>query len=103
MSGIMRNKVLIEWNQTDRDYPRDKCVHELFEEQAERTPEAVAVVLGETSLTYRELNARANQLACQIHSLAAGSKLIGIRLERSLELAVVLLGILKTGAAYWAL
>ena len=103
MNDAERHKVLVEWNQTERDYPRDKCVHEVFEEQAERTPEAVAVVCGESSLTYRKLNERANRMACQINTLAAGSKLIGIRLERSLELPVVLLGILKTGAAYWAL
>ena len=103
MNAIERHKILIEWNQTERDYPRDKCVHELFEGQAERTPDAVAVMFGETFLTYRELNARANQLARQIHSLASGSKLIGIRVERSLELVAALLGILKTGAAYWAL
>ncbi|MEI7941283.1 MAG: hypothetical protein WCK27_31800, partial [Verrucomicrobiota bacterium] len=53
-----RHQILVEWNQTERDYPRDKCVHQLFEEQVERTPEAVAVVFEGQSLTYRELNAR---------------------------------------------
>lgn len=78
-----------------------KCVHELFEEQAERTPEAVAVVFEDRHLTYGELNARANQLAHHLTDLGIGPEvLVGLALERSLELAVGLLGILKAGGAY---
>ncbi|MCX6917256.1 MAG: amino acid adenylation domain-containing protein, partial [Verrucomicrobia bacterium] len=96
-----RHQVMVEWNRTERDYPRDKCVHQLFEEQVERTPEAVAVVFEGQSLTYRELNARANQLAHYLRSLGVGPEvLVGLCLERSLEMVVALLGILKAGGAY---
>jgi amino acid adenylation domain-containing protein len=96
-----RHKLLVEWNRTVREYPRDKCVHELFEEQVERTPEAVAVVFEEDSLTYRELNARSNQLARHLRSLGVGPDiLVGLCVERSLEMVVALLGILKAGGAY---
>jgi len=96
-----RHQILVNWNQTERHYPVDKCVHQLFEEQVERTPEAVAVVFGENSLTYRELNLRANQLAHHLRSLAVGPDvLVGLCLERSLEMVVALLGILKAGGAY---
>jgi aspartate racemase len=104
MSPAERHQVLVEWNATARDYPRDRCIHQLFEEQVERTPEAVAVVFGEERLTYRELNARANRVAR--HLLLRGvrpSDVVGIRIERSLAMMVGLLGILKAGGAYWAL
>jgi non-ribosomal peptide synthetase component F len=87
-----RHKLLVEWNRTERDYPRDKCVHQLFEEQVERTPEAVAVVFEGQSLTYRELNARANQLGHHLRSLGVGPDvLVGLCVERSLEMVVSLL------------
>ena len=87
-----RHQILVEWNQTERDYPRDKCVHQLFEEQVERTPEAVAVVFEGQSLTYRELNARANQLGHHLRSLGVGPDvLVGLCVERSLEMVVSLL------------
>ena len=90
-----------EWNGTRREYPRDNCVHQLFEEQVARTPEAVAVVFENQQLTYRELNARANQLAHYLRDLGVGPEtLVGICLERSLEMVVGLLGILKAGGAY---
>ena len=104
MSIEERQLVLVEWNRTQRDYPRDKCVHQLFDEQAARTPEAVAVVFEETTLTYRELNARANQLAHHLRSLGvAPEALVGLWLERSLEMVVALLAILKAGGVYWAI
>ena len=56
MTDAARHQILVEWNRTERDYPRDKCVHQLFEEQVERTPEAEAVVFEGNSLTYQELN-----------------------------------------------
>ena len=96
-----RRQLLVEWNDTKRDYPKDKCVHELFEEQVERTPDAVAVVFEDTQLTYRELNRRANQLAHYLQKLGVGPEaLVGVCVERSLEMVVGLLGILKSGGAY---
>ena len=96
-----RHKMVIEWNLTEQDYPKDKCVHQLFEEQAERTPDTVAVVFEEQSLTYRELNARANQLAHNLRSLGVGPDvLVGLCVERCVEMVVALVGILKAGGAY---
>ncbi|WP_447980433.1 amino acid adenylation domain-containing protein [Candidatus Nitrospira bockiana] len=89
------------WNATERAYPLERCVHELIEAQAEQTPEACAVVFEGQRLTYRELNARANQVAHHLRRHGAGPDvLVGICLERSLEMVVGLLGILKAGAAY---
>ena len=104
MPEAERHQVLVEWNRTERDYPQDKCVHQLFEEQVERTPEAVAVVFGVQSLTYRDLNERANRLAHNLRSLGVGpGELVGFNVERSFEMVIGLLGILKAGGAYWAL
>ncbi|WP_434047551.1 MULTISPECIES: amino acid adenylation domain-containing protein [Sorangium] len=89
------------WNDTATYYRSDKLVHELFEAQVERTPEAVAVVFGAQSLTYRELNRRANQLAHHLRSLGVGPEvLVGLCVERSLDMVVGLLGVLKAGGAY---
>lgn len=96
-----RHQLLVEWNQTKTDYPRDKCLHQLFETQVERTPDAVAVVFEGEQLTYRQLNQRANQLAHYLRSLGAGpDAFVGVCLERSLEMVVALYGVLKAGAAY---
>lgn len=101
LSEAERRQLLLEWNNTQTDYPRNKCIHHLFEEQVERTPEAIAVVLGDRQLTYRGLNARANQLAHHLQTLGVGPDvLVGICMERSMEVAVGLLGILKAGGAY---
>ncbi|MEP6486691.1 amino acid adenylation domain-containing protein [Microcoleus vaginatus GB2-A3] len=95
------HKILVEWNDTQADYPKDKCIHHLFEAQVERTPDAVAVVYEDKQLTYRELNARANQLAHYLQKLGVGPEvLVAIFVERSLEMMVGLLGILKAGGAY---
>jgi len=113
------HEILVAWNDTGTDYPADRCVHELFEAQAERTPDAVAVVFGDRQLSYRELNQRANQLAHQLRSLGVGriggiggaggaggaggvgpATLVGLCVERSLEMVVGMLGILKAGGAY---
>ncbi len=97
-----REQVLVEWNRTEREYPSGKCVHELFEEQVRRTPEAVAVVSGEgREVAYAELNAMANQFAH--HLRQCGMKegdFIGVRLPRCLGYVVSVLGILKAGGAY---
>jgi amino acid adenylation domain-containing protein len=92
---------LLEWNSTDVDYPRDLCLHELFEKQVERTPEAVACVFDDQQLSYRELNGRANQLAHFLKKRGIGpGQRVGIYVERSLEMMIGLLGIQKSGAAY---
>ncbi|MFM7581464.1 MAG: non-ribosomal peptide synthetase, partial [Caldilinea sp.] len=96
-----RHQLLVEWNETAVDFGQEKCIHTLFEEQVERTPDAVAVVFEETQLTYAELNARANQLAHTLQGLGVGPDvLVGLCVERSLEMVVGLLGILKAGGAY---
>ncbi|MCP4996507.1 MAG: amino acid adenylation domain-containing protein, partial [Gammaproteobacteria bacterium] len=96
-----KQKILVEWNNTHVDYPTDPCLHQLFEAQVERTPDAVAVVFADQQLTYSELNIRANQLAHYLQSLGVGPEtLVGICLERSLKMVIGLLGILKAGAAY---
>ena len=96
-----RAQVLEEWNRTQADYPADKCIHELFQDQVERTPDFIAVQFEETKLTYRELNARANRLAHHLQKLGVGPEvLVGVCLERSTEMMVGLLGILKAGGAY---
>lgn len=96
-----REQILATWNNTQSDYPRDKCIHELFEAQVERTPEAVAVMFGDVYLTYRELNQKANMLAHYLQRLeVAQEELIAISMERSLDMIVGLLGILKSGGTY---
>ncbi|MEH1785598.1 MAG: non-ribosomal peptide synthase/polyketide synthase [Nostoc sp.] len=101
LTAFEQQQLLVEWNDTSVDYPQDKCIHQLFEEQVERTPDAVAVVFENQQLTYHELNCRANQLAHYLRSLGVGADvLVGICVERSLEMVIGLLGILKAGGAY---
>ncbi len=101
LTDTEKHKLLVEWNNTISDYPQDKCIHELFEATVERTPLSVAVVFEGEQLTYRELNARANQVAHHLQALGVGPEvLVGICVERSLEMIVGLLGILKAGGAY---
>ncbi|WP_139488457.1 non-ribosomal peptide synthetase [Brevibacillus dissolubilis] len=96
-----RDQLLIEWNQTEADYPHERCIHEWFETQAQETPDAIAVEHGDQSVTYAELNLRANQLAHHLQKNGAGSdQLIGICTERSIEMIVGILGVMKAGAAY---
>ena len=96
-----RHWLFVEWNDTATDYPQDKCIHQLFEQQVEQTPDAVAVVFEGQELTYRQLNRRANQFAHYLQKLGVKPEtFVGICLERSLEMIVGLLGILKAGAAY---
>ncbi|MEO1560637.1 MAG: amino acid adenylation domain-containing protein, partial [Cyanobacteria bacterium J06632_19] len=101
LSEIERHQILVEWNQTALDYPRDKCIHQLFEEQVAKTPDAVAVVFQEQQLTYQQLDNRANQLANYLQTLGIkpDSK-VGICIDRCLNMVVGILGILKAGAAY---
>jgi len=96
-----RQQLLVAFNTTTADYPKDKCLHQLFEAQVERTPNAIAVVFEDQQLTYRELNTKANQLAHHLQKLGVGAEvLVGICVERSLEMVIGLLGILKAGGAY---
>ncbi|HEY5868441.1 MAG TPA: amino acid adenylation domain-containing protein, partial [Candidatus Tectomicrobia bacterium] len=96
-----RQRVLVEWNTTAAPYPDDQCIHTMFETQVMRTPDAIAAVCEGTSLTYDELNCRANQVAHYLQALGAGPEvLVGLCIERSLAMVVGLLGILKAGAAY---
>ena len=95
-----RNQILYEWNNTRADFP-DICTHELFQQQVSRDPDAIAVVGGEKSLTYRELNGRANQVAHYLRRRGVGGDvLVGVCLQRSVEMVVALLGVWKSGGAY---
>jgi surfactin family lipopeptide synthetase C len=101
LTKIEQHQLLVEWNNTQTEYPRDQCIHTLFEAQVERTPNAFAVTFEDERLTYQELNRRANQLAHHLRALGVGPEmLVGICVERSLEMIVGLLGVLKAGAAY---
>ncbi|MFK5968540.1 MAG: amino acid adenylation domain-containing protein [Candidatus Marithrix sp.] len=94
-------QALPEWNNTKTDYPQNKCIHQLFEEQVEKTPDAIAVVFEDQLLTYRELNNESNKLAHYLINLEVKPEtLVGICIERSLEMVIGLLGILKAGGAY---
>jgi amino acid adenylation domain-containing protein len=94
-------RLLIEWNPVESEYPRDCSVHALFEDQVKRFPESVAVVFGQEQLTYRELNSHANQLAHLLRQRGGGIGMrVGLYLERSLDMVVAVLGILKAGGTY---
>lgn len=93
--------LLGEWNHTQADYPQNQCIHQLFADQVEKTPDAVAVVFQDESLTYQELNNKANQVAYYLQKQGVDSEvLVGICMERSLEMIVGILGIIKAGGAY---
>lgn len=101
LSEFHRNQLLVDFNDSAAEYPKNKMIHQLVEEQVERTPEHAAVVFENKQLTYSELNQRANQLARTLQSKGVqAGQLVGIMAERSLEMIVGLLGILKAGGAY---
>ena len=101
LTATEKQQLLVEWNNTRTDYPQDKFIHQLIADQAEQKPEATAVVFDREKLTYRALNHRANSLAHYLRSLGVGAEaIVGIFLEKSLDLIVTVLGILKSGAAY---
>ncbi|MEH1938562.1 MAG: amino acid adenylation domain-containing protein [Nostoc sp.] len=109
LTATEQNQLLVNWNQTQVEYPQDKCLHQLFESQVEKTPDAIAVVFEDENMTYKELNKQANQLAHYLRSFGVKSDvLVGICVERSsetlpqasLEMVIGLLGILKAGGAY---
>lgn len=96
-----RRQLLEQWNATAIDYPRDQCIHHLFEAQVALTPDATALVMDEQRVSYEELNALANQLAHHLRKLGIGpDSLVGIAMHRSIELVTGILGILKAGGAY---
>jgi amino acid adenylation domain-containing protein len=96
-----RQLLLVEWNATRVDYPQDACLHRFFEAQVEESPDSVALVFEGGQLTYRELNRRSNQLAHHLHRLGVGPEvLVGVFMERCVEMVVALYGILKAGGAY---
>ena len=101
LGDVERRQLLVDWNATATHYPKDCLLHEMFEAQAARAPDAIAVVCGEEALTYAELNARANQLAHYLCGLGVGAEaIVGLCVERSLEMIIGILGILKAGGAY---
>lgn len=101
LTATERDRLLIAWNDTRVDYPENQTIHQLFEEQVTRTPDAIAVIAGDLQLTYRQIDERANQLARYLRSIGVRSQLpIGICIERSVELMVGVLGILKAGTGY---
>src|SRR5690606_1616341 len=102
LSPEERHQLLVEWNDTATDYPKDKCIHELFELQVATNPDAVAVIFEDQQLTYGELNRKANQLAHYLiqERQVKPDTLVGICVERSLEMVIGIMGILKAGGAY---
>ncbi len=97
----LRTQVLDAWNDTAVDYRTDACIHHLFEEQVDRTPDTTAVIFEERSISYRDLDARANQVAAYLRELGVGpDSLVGVHVERSLELMIAVLGVQKAGGAY---
>jgi amino acid adenylation domain-containing protein len=101
LTGEERRELLVEWNANRIEYPESSCVHQLFETQAAKTPEAFAVEFCGQRLTFAELNARANQLANYLMKRGIGpGSMVGVSVERSFEMMVAILGVLKTGAAY---
>ncbi len=101
LDDVERHKILIEFNQTSADFPDDTRLHDFVARQAEKTPGDTAVICGDERITYRELNARANQLANYLIKRGAGPEvLIGVHTERSVRMLVGILGILKSGSAY---
>src|SRR4029077_9062696 len=101
LDNAERNRILLQWKDTHRDYSRDVRLHELIEAQVERTPDATAVVFEDERLTYRELNRRANRLAHRLRELGVGPEVIvAVFAERSVEMVIGLVATLKAGGAY---
>ena len=96
-----REELLVKWNNTSSDYAQDRRLHQLFEAQVERTPQAVALVFEDEHLSFDEVNRQANQLARHLRDLGVGPEVrVGLLLERSTEMVVCLLAVLKAGGAY---
>ncbi len=101
LTEVSLRQLLVEWNNTNTEYSKSKCIHQLFETQVEQQPNAIALIFENKQLTYKQLNQKANQLAHYLQALGVGSEvLVGICMERSFEMVVALLAILKAGGAY---
>ncbi|MDY7019981.1 MAG: amino acid adenylation domain-containing protein [Cyanobacteriota bacterium] len=101
LGRVEEEEILVEWNRTQTNYPREACIHQLFEQQVEQCPDAIALTYGDRQLTYQELNIRANQIAHNLEKIVTEpDTLIGIFMERSIDSFIAILGILKAGAAY---
>ncbi len=101
LSEAERQTLLVEWNRTETDFPRDQTVHALFAQQARQTPDAVALAFGSDTLTYAQVDARADRLARRLHARGIGAgAIVGVCLSRSPNMIVALLGVLKAGAAF---
>lgn len=101
LSEAELHQVLVEWNNTQADYPQDKCIHQLFEKKVQEYPDSIAVNFANEQLTYQELNTRSNKLAHHLQKIGVCSEvLVGICISQSIEMIVGLLGILKAGGAY---
>ncbi len=101
LGAMERRQILVEWNDTRRQYPRDDCVHGLFETEAARRGDATAIVSGDEQVSYEALNTRANRLAHSLRARDVGAETrVAVRIDRSIDLVVALLGILKAGGAY---
>ena len=101
LSAGEKQQLLVQWNDTKTDYSNDKSIHELFETQVEKSPDTIAVVFEDQQLTYRELNQRANQLAHYLRRQGVQpDTLVALFMERSLEMVIGILGVLKAGGAY---
>jgi amino acid adenylation domain-containing protein/FkbM family methyltransferase len=97
----LEQQQILNWNQTQRDFDSERCVHELFENQVARTPNKIAVEHSGKKFTYQELNQQANQLACYLRELGVGEEIrVGISMERCLEMVISLLAVLKAGGTY---
>src|SRR5581483_2972294 len=101
LSADEPQKILVEWNSTRMDFPREKCIHQLFEEQVARTPNATAIFFGNDEMTYRDLNLRAEEIGMQLRATGVGPDVpVGICMERSPDMVAAMLGVLKAGGAY---
>ncbi|MBD1881802.1 non-ribosomal peptide synthetase [Coleofasciculus sp. FACHB-T130] len=101
LSEAELHQLLVQWNNTKVDYPNDLCVHQLFEAQVEQNKDAIALVFEDKELTYQELNIRSNKLARYLQKLGIGAEiLVGLCVERSLDMIIGMLAILKAGGAY---
>jgi amino acid adenylation domain-containing protein len=101
LSEVEKQQLLVQWNDTKTEYPDDNCIHELFETQVEKSPHSIAVVFEDQQLTYRELNRRANQLAHYLRRNGVQpNAFVALFMERSMEMVIGILGVLKAGGAY---
>src|SRR5262249_25067863 len=101
LSETEKHRLVTEFNDTGADYPRDKCIHDFFVEQAERDPGRLAVRFSEEELTYQELNEKSGDLALYLQSVGVKpDSVVGICMERSLEMMVGIMGVVRAGGAY---